>query len=233
MAITLYMLVEGNTEERFANQVLVPHLSTVDVFAEVSKVVTRGRRGRPEAQGGGRTYRAWKNDLSTWIKQQGHRPNVWFTTMLDVYGLGAFSDGFPGFDHWNTRHDAHQGVAMLEAAWAKDIGFERFLPHLQLHEFESLLLVDVAVLKQQFVERVLDVERLATEIKDACKPPEEIDDGHNTAPSKLIARHLPQYPRQKAVAGPSAVGQIGLSRLRKACPHFGAWLETMEQLAQA
>jgi len=52
MAIALYMVVEGNTEERFANQVLVPHLSKYQVCAYVSRVVTRGRRGSHEHQGG-------------------------------------------------------------------------------------------------------------------------------------------------------------------------------------
>jgi len=233
MAVALHILVEGDTEERFANQVLVPHLVGFEVCAYVSKVITRGRRGRPEAQGGGRTYRAWKNDLATWIKQQSHRPEVWFTTMLDLYGLGALSDGFPGYDECSDCPDPHVKVAKLEQAWAQDVGFHRFLPHLQLHEFEALLLVDVAVLKHQFIEQALLVDRLAAEIVATGKPPEEINDGRDTAPSKRIIRHVPQYDRQKADAGSSAARAIGLPRLREACPHFGRWLAALETLGSA
>ena len=230
MAVVLYMLVEGDTEERFATQVLAPHLIGFDVYADASKVITRGRRGRPEAQGGGRTYRAWKNDLTTWIKQHSHRADVWFTTMLDLYGLGAFSDGFPEFETCSAGHDAHERAAKLEEAWARDINFHRFLPHLQLHEFETLLLVDVTVLKHQFIEQAQRVDRLAEEIAASGKPPEEINDGQDTAPSKRIIRHLPQYDRQKADVGAWAAREIGLPRLREACPHFGAWLSKLEKL---
>jgi hypothetical protein len=233
MAVALYIIVEGKTEERFANQVLVPHLVSFAVCAYVSRVVTRGRRGGPEAQGGGRTYRVWKDDLTTWIKQQRHRPEAWFTTMLDLYGLADLSDGFPGYDTHGSCRDPQMKVAQLEQAWAHDIDFHRFVPHLQLHEFEALLMVDVAVLKRHFIEQSRQVDRLAAEIAATGQLPEQIDDGLDTAPSKRIIRHVPQYERQKADAGSSAARAIGLPRLREACPHFGAWLTQLEGLARA
>ena len=45
MAMTLYILVEGDTEERFADRVLVPHLADREIYAQASKVIVRGRRG--------------------------------------------------------------------------------------------------------------------------------------------------------------------------------------------
>ena len=232
MTAALYILVEGDTEERFANQVLVPHLINFSVCAYVSRVITRGRRGRPEAQGGGRSYRVWKNDLTIWIKQQEHRPNVWFTTMLDLYGLEALRDGFPGFDTCRDFADPYRKVASLEQAWKQDIDFYRFVPYLQLHEFEALLLVDSATLKHRFVEHTRQVDRLIAEIKDTGKQPEQINDGLETAPSKRIIRHLPQYGRQKADAGSSAAQTIGLPRLCEACPHFGSWVKSLEKLGR-
>jgi hypothetical protein len=230
MTAALYILVEGDTEERFANQVLVPHLANFEVCAYVSRVITRGRRGRPEAQGGGYTYEAWKDDLTTWIKQQGHRPQAWFTTMLDLYGLEALADTFPGFDACREFADPYKKVASLEQAWGQDINFYRFVPYLQLHEFEALLLVDSAMLKRRFVEHAKQVDRLTAEISDVGKAPEQINDGRQTAPSKRIIRHIPQYGRQKADAGSLTAAAIGLPRLRAACPHFGSWLEKLEKL---
>ncbi len=230
MAITLYMLVEGDTEERFANQVLVPHLVNHRVCAYVSKVVTRGRRGSHEHQGGGCTYRKWKDDLTTWIKQQHHHQDVWFTTMLDLFGLGAFSDAFPEYPQHANCPDPYQRVRNLEDAWFRDIGFARFVPHLQLHEFEAMVLVDVTVLKTQFVEHARKVNQLADAIASEGKPPELINDGQQTSPSHRIIGFLPQYERQKADVGSAAAREIGLPRLRKACPHFNQWLSRLEQL---
>lgn len=230
MSAALYIVAEGDTEERFANQVLVPHLVTHDVCAYVSKVVTHGRRGRPLAQGGGCTYSAWKNDLTTWIKQQSHRADAWFTSMLDLYGLGALSDGFPGYEACKELADPYEKVAHLEQAWAQDIACHHFVPHLQLHEFEALLLVDPSVLKHQFIEQADAVARLVAAIAATAKQPEEIDDGPETAPSKRIIVYLPQYGRRKADAGPSAAQEIGLPRLREACPHFGKWVARLEAL---
>jgi hypothetical protein len=233
VAVTLYIVVEGDTEERFANQFLVPHLLDFAVCAYVSKVITRGRRGSPQAQGGGSIYAKWKNDLTIWIKQHGHRGDVWFTTMLDLYGLAGFSDSFPGYERSKDCADPYKKVDDLERAWGEDIACHRFIPYLQLHEFEALVLVDVAVLKSRFIEQASQVDILAEEIRATGKSPEQIDDGHETAPSKRISRHLPQYERQKADAGSAAAGSIGLARLRVSCPHFGKWLEALEKLASA
>ncbi len=231
--VNLRIVVEGPTEKRFADQVLAPHLRQFDVLASASPVVTSGRRGNAKAQGGGRTYAVWRDDLASWIKKEGNRPDLWFTTMLDFYGLADFADGFPGFVECKRRGTPYDKVAGLEEAWAKDIGFHRFIPNLQLHEFEALLLVDLTVLKQQFIEHADRIDELVAEIHGTGQSPEEINEGKDTAPSKRIIRYLRQYDRKKPEAGPLAAASIGLLRLRQACPHFGAWLTKLEALGRA
>jgi hypothetical protein len=152
--------------------------------------------------------------------------------MLDLYGLAAFSDGFPGYDACRHIADPYEKVAGLEQAWGQDIGFPRFVPYLQLHEFEALVLVDASVLKLEFIEQHKHVDRLIAEIAGVNKPPEEIDEGRKTAPSKRIISHLPQYDRRKADAGSSAAQAIGLPRLCEACPHFGSWVKSLEKLGR-
>ena len=229
----LRILAEGFTEVRFANEVLIPHLAGFGVYGSASMVVTSGRRGSKEGQGGGCTYLAWKKDITDWIKAEGHRSDFWFTSMLDLYGLAAFTDSFPGYDECRGLPDPNKKVAGLEEAWGNDIGFQHFIPHLQLHEFEALLLVDLSVLKLQFIKQSREIDTLIAEIHDAGKPPEQIDEGRETAPSKRIIHHLPQYGLRKAGAGSLAAGTIGLPRLRRDCPHFGAWLAKLESLGNA
>jgi hypothetical protein len=230
VAVALYMIVEGDTEERFANQVLVPHLAPAGVCAYVSKVVTKGRRGDHKYQGGGRTYGKWRDDLTTWIKQQEHRNDVWFTTMLDLYGLAALKDGFPEYSEHEQCRDPHERVRKLEEAWSRDIPFQRFIPYLQLHEFEALVLVDVSVLGATFIENANSVASLISHIAEEKREPELINDGPTTCPSRRIIQYLPAYESQKADAGSLAAKTIGLPRLRQACPHFNEWLTRLEQL---
>ncbi len=228
--IRLFVVVEGDTEERFVSELLAPHLAGHEISAAASKVVTLRRRGNAAAQGGGRRYGHWKDDLSSWIRSQGHLPNVWFTTMLDYYGLAFFVDGFPGYRETPGQRDASDRVAQLESAWARDINFPRFIPYLQLHEFEALLLVNCGVFKEIFIEHQGAVDQLLAEVRATKKTPEEINDGKTTAPSKRIMKHIPGYSARKATAGSLAALKIGLPALRKACPHFNDWLYRLESL---
>jgi hypothetical protein len=230
---TLRVIVEGRTEARFVTQILAPHLGMRNVFACASPVITKGKRsGVREGQGGGDSYLTWKRDITDWIKQEGRHRDFWFTTMFDLYGLEKVRD-FPGYAQARCLTDPEAKVASLEAALGQDIGFERFIPYLQLHEFESLLLVDPTALRNMFIEQAKAVDDLAREIADTARPAEHINEGEETRPSGRISKHLPAYANNKVVAGIDAAGNIGLDRLVAACPHFGAWVQRLAKLGSA
>jgi len=65
-------------------------------------------------------------------------------------------------------------------------------------------------------------------IANAHATPELIDDGPDSAPSKRIIAHLPDYA--KPVMGPQLAELIGLEVIRAKCPHFNAWLSRLEKL---
>jgi hypothetical protein len=232
MGVRLIMVVEGDTEEAYANQVLKPFLAQRSVYVKASRVTTKGRRGGHLAQGGGRSYAHWQNDLTTWMKQdQGH--DVWFTTMLDLYGLAGFVDAFPGYEAAQEHRDPYKRVEVLEEAWKADIGHWRFIPYLQLHEFEALILADPQKLDWFFIEEE-DQEEIAALVEMVAKegPPETINDRPEHAPSKRIIQRLPVYDDEKPRAGPLVADKIGLSVLRGKCPHFGEWLSKLESLSE-
>ncbi len=112
---------------------------------------------------------------------------------------------------------------------ADELGFSRFIPYIQLHEFEALLLVDPNKLLNQFIGREKAVANLI-KIRETGKTPEHIDDGANTAPSKRIIDEIPEYTYQKAAAGPLVAKEIGLKKLRADCKHFGCWVSRLEAL---
>ena len=63
----------------------------------------------------------------------------------------------------------------------------------------------------------------------AYATPEDINDSPHTAPSKRLLAAMPGY--QKPFHGPLIACEIGLDAMRRACPHFHAWLQKLEALS--
>ena len=224
----LNFVVEGQTEEAFVNGVLRPHLGSYDIVATARCVTTRRDRRRPDRvhRGGLPDYGKARRDPERWMAEDG---GAVFTTMFDLYAL---PEDFPGFAEARRLNDPYERVASLEAALSADVGGHRLIPYLQLHEFEALLFSDPAKFDWEYLEHDRQIARLV-EIAEAHESPELIDDGLETAPSKRIAQHIPEYAYQKASAGPLIAQRIGIDRMRERCPHFAEWLGRLESLASA
>lgn len=225
MAVRLHFIVEGQTEETFVNRTLCPHLANLSIWVKARCVMTSRRRGVRHRGGIGK-YAQAKRDINAWMNED-QNPDARFTTMFDLYGLPR---DFPGFQDAAQRRDAYERVGILEDALSEGIADSRFIPYLQLHEFETLLLSDPQKLDSQFYDHSVGIRRLV-EVASGFESPERINDGINTAPSKRIADEIPEYGRMKASAGPIVAEKIGLPTLRLKCEHFGEWLGKLERLA--
>ena len=117
----------------------------------------------------------------------------------------------------------------MEDALSGEISDSRFIPYIQLHEFEALLLSNPQKLDSQFFDRSAEIQRLV-EMVSEFDSPELVNDGDDTAPSKRITDEIPEYEKTKASAGPIVAEKIGLSTLRSTCEHFGKWLGRLEAL---
>jgi hypothetical protein len=151
--------------------------------------------------------------------------------MLDLYGLGG---GFPGLTS-PPNLSGQEKAARIEHAIADDIGAEvpdlrpdvRFLPYLQVHEYEGLLFSNPAAFATSIGQGHLATQ--FQEIRDDFRTPEDINDDPNTAPSKRVLGLYPSY--RKVVRGTVAAKAIGIERMRQECPHFREWIERLEALA--
>jgi hypothetical protein len=119
----------------------------------------------------------------------------------------------------------------LEQAWQQDIGDHRFIPFIQLHEFEAYLFAEPSAFSLFYPHAEKRIGRLE-EIADLHDSPELIDDGQATAPSKRIAVEFPDYGGAKSTIGPLVGDLIGLPSIRRKCPHFDRWLTVLERLGQ-
>lgn len=223
----LYVFAEGQTEQTFADIMLGPHLNSCGVYLHHAILVSKGRRSGKVHRGGGRNYLAMKNDINRLLAQEKGN-DVFFTTMIDLY---AIPTSFPGFnDAEKLRHLPKERVAFLEAAFAKDVGDSRFIPHFQLHEFEAYLFCKPSEFSVSFEKHEKQIQALQ-KIADDHSTPEMIDDGPQTAPSKRIIQEIPAYESAKSVAGPQIAERIGLNVIRAKCPHFKDWISRLESLA--
>lgn len=219
------VLVEGQTERAIIEQVLAPHFGTHGLSLHAKLL------GKPGHKGGIRAFDAVRTEALALLRQE---PRSFVSTFLDYYGLPA---SWPGIG--DARGKAAQEkariveVAMHESVRQRlvDPGhLRRFLPCVQMHELEALLFVDPKLMAEGF-ERP-DLAEILAEIVQACGECEEINDHPETAPSRGIVRLFPSYRKGASLIAhaPIIARRIGLGAMRRACPHFNAWLTKIENL---
>ncbi|MBF0176730.1 MAG: DUF4276 family protein [Magnetococcales bacterium] len=223
--IRLHVTAEGQTEKAFVKAVLAPHLANHKVFADARCVLTsKDKRAGKKHRGGLISYSKAKDDILRWTRED-KDPACRFTTMFDLYAL---PDGFPGYADAKGLSDPYQRVRTLEHSLTKDIDDSRFLPYIQLHEFETLIFADPKKLDLEYLEHKRPIEKLVDMVGNGN--PELINDGRETAPSKRIRKEIPEY--DKAGSGVLVVEKIGVETLRRKCRHFNDWLTGLENLGK-
>lgn len=212
------LLVEGQTEETFANRTLVPHLYSLG-FVDVSVIVVATKRTANGAKfrGGVLSWGQLLKDIWPLVEDSG----ALVTTLIDFYAL---PHDVPGVSTLDVGWDARRRIAHVEAAVAAAIDQTNFLPHIVLHELEALLYASPNLVGAHFNDG--GVTRSMEADLTECFEPELVDDGSETAPSKRIMMHRPDY--LKTSDGPAILADIGLPSIRAACPHFDAWLVQVE-----
>ena len=107
-----------------------------------------------------------------------------------------------------------------------DEPMRRFIPYVQMHEFEGLLFSDASSLADGINRRDLDEAFRA--IRDNFNSPEDINDRPDSAPSKRIKQLYGGY--EKPLHGSLAAIEIGIDTIRRECPLFDGWLIRIEAL---
>ena len=217
----LFIIGEGPTEEAFVKAVLAPVLRLSNIVAKPLLMETS--RGH---YGGGlnldRTRRAVRNAL------QEHN-DAYISTMFDLYALDtSFSGVLESVGFAPSKRAAHI-EHLLHADIVARVGCrpERFIPHIQPHEFETLLFSDIGKLCD--AEPEWDKHRtVLSKIRADVANPEWINDSPQTAPSKRLEILRPRY--RKTTHGPASAIRITLDKIREQCPHFRQWFERLLQI---
>ena len=214
----IYLLVEGQTEEAFVNELLTPHYARWGRYLVPIVVKTS-----PGYRGGVVSYAKVRPQIEKLCKQDA---GAHVSTLFDLYALPV---DFPGKNRaaYPATASGRSKAQFLEAEMGRDIGQPNFIPHLLVHEFEALLFAQIEAFAQW-----TDDDQVLQPLRTLSRQmaPEDINDSPHTAPSKRILSAMPEY--QKTVHGPLIACDIGLDAMRAACPHFDGWLTVIEGLAQ-
>lgn len=226
----LLVHVEGQTEEDFVNEVLRPHLFAHGYEWVSARIVGNARQR--DRRGGIKGWDSVRKDVIRHLKENRH---CIATIMVDYYALPQSDErAWPGRAQAGllpfpqkaamVQNALHQDIS---AAMGVDFDTRRFVPYVVMHEFEGLLFSDC----QAFARGVGNSQLTGAlqTIRDQFTTPEEINDSPQTAPSKRVEALIPGY--QKPLYGNLAALEIGLDKIRHACPHFQDWLTRLENLA--
>jgi hypothetical protein len=220
--IRVHVICEGQTEEMFVNEVLSGHFLHRDICLIPSLM------GKPGHKGGNFKFERLFTDVRARLLSDS---TAYCTTFFDFYGL---PEDFPGKEKAQTKQaiseKANCLLTMLLAKLEAKLGaksLQRFIPYVQMYEFEGLLFSDPKKLASGINQPAL--AKSFQKIRDDFDTPEDINNSPDTAPSKRIEKLYSGY--DKPIHGSLAAIEIGLDALREECKQFDAWLTSMEALA--
>lgn len=213
----LIIICEGETEQEFCKDVLYSHFISKDIAIEAPLI--------KKTMGGIVAWEYIKSQILLHLTE-----DVVVTMLIDYYGIKDYHN-FPKWVESKAIVNKTDRMAFLENAMKEDIDDSvrfRFIPYIQLHEFEGLLFNNIDTFKRNIPENEFtDIRELESLINNNSNP-ELINDGALTAPSKRLVRLISGY--NKIVYGAILAQEIGLERLRAKAIRFNEWIAKLESI---
>lgn len=213
------IICEGPTEKEFCTDVLQPYFTPRNIQLHVPLIKKSG--------GGIVAWPVLKKQIESHLKSD---VTVVVTTLIDYYGIHE-KHAYPSWDVAHQNPHKSQVMDVLEQAMKSDIysgGRHRFIPYIQLHEFEGLLFTDKDVFLRNIRPQEFADKNGFEGIFDQFPNPEDINDSPETAPSKRLQQHIKGY--NKIVFGSLLAQETGLQKIRSKCPRFNNWVTKIETL---
>ncbi len=225
MTKRIIIIGEGQTEQSFCNDVLQPHFNAKDTLIQNPTIKKTG--------GGIVHWDALKTQIERHLKQD---QRAYITTLIDYYGIHDHH-AYPLWQKAEQLHDPCKRMNMVESGMHNDIAPDlrrRFIPYIQLHEFEGLLFSEMEVYDNSFERNEFgDYDYLLETIRDNPNP-ELINKGPETSPSKRLQRIIKDYhtdtENMKVYYGSALAHDIGLPKIRSKCPRFNDWITKLENI---
>lgn len=206
----LYIVVEGQTEQEFVNELMAPYLQESGIYSVTPVLIHTSRSGR----GGMVNYQHLYNTIKILLCSA--NTDFVVTTFIDFFRL---PNTMPDYAQCMAITDKIQCVEALEESLNKHIDDRRFFSYIQLHEFEALLFSSNKGFEYYFSEAY--AQKTAAIISSYANP-EDINTSPQGAPSKRILAIKPDY--NKVIEGNLIALEIGINTILDKCPRFAAWV---------
>lgn len=209
----IIIICEGPTEEEFCKKILTPYFQKQQIYVQSPLI--------KHSNGGIVRWDVLKKQIENHLKQD---RAAYVTLLIDYYGLYQKYE-FPDWEESLSIPDRSSRLDFLEQKMAQDIEESlryRFIPYMQLHEFEGILFNNLEIFDLLFnADEILDREELETIFRE-FENPEMINNSPDNAPSKRLKRIIKGY--NKIVYGNILAEEIGLTGIRSKCPRFNDWI---------
>ncbi|MEJ7679081.1 MAG: DUF4276 family protein [Segetibacter sp.] len=213
----IIIICEGQTEREFCKTSLFPHFISRNIIIQYPLI--------KKTSEGIIKWSEIKLQIENHLKEDA---TAYVTMLVDYYGMYKKHE-FPDWELSLKIADRNQRMDVFEKAMKDDVNGEfnyRFIPYLQLHEFEGLLFNNIETFTSQIpANEITDIKELES-ILNSYPNPELINDNPETAPSKRLHKLIAGY--KKVVYGNILAEVIGLERIRNKCPRFNLWITKLE-----
>lgn len=208
----LYIVVEGQTEEEFVKSVIAPYFQRYGIYSVTPVILHTSSAGK----GGFVNYQHLKNKVTSLLKSMGD--DVVVSMLVDFFRC----PNLPNKEVWDKIGNHKEQVATMEQSISNDIRDHRFIPYIQLHEFEALLFSSPAGFEAYFSD---EEAKKAVSVIDDFENPEDINTSPTGAPSKRLSSIRQKY--EKVVEGNVIALEIGMEKILAKCPRFKAWIDKL------
>jgi len=213
------IICEGETEKEFCNTILTPYFAKKEIFIQSPLI--------KKSMGGIVKWSELKKQITLHLTNDS---KAFVTTLIDYYGLYS-KYNFPLWHKAEQRPNKNERMEMLERGMLESIDDAvrfRFIPYLQLHEFEGLLFNEIDIFHEQIPKKELvGIDELTQTFKQYSNP-EMINNNRETSPSHRLERIILGY--NKIVYGNILAEAIGLDKIRAKSPRFNEWVKKLEEL---
>lgn len=208
----LYIIVEGQTEQEFVNEQIASYLRQYEIYEVKPILIHTSKNGR----GGFVNYQHLKNDAKRLLSSQ--KSDFVVSMFVDFFRCPEI----PQSERWNRKTNHLDQVEEMEKCVQEDINDTRFIPYIQLHEFEALLFASNDGFAGFFSEEQAGKTQ---QIINSYDNPEDINTTPEGAPSKRLLAIKEDY--DKVIEGNLIALEVGILRIMEKCPRFKAWIEKL------
>ena len=210
---TVFIMVEGPSEEEFVNNSIAPYLAEKGII----NAVPIGLETSPGFYGGDVKYKRYKSNAEKLLVSD---PAAIVTSLIDFYELRS---DFPGYTDALAMPSRLDRVEHIEQEISTDINNGRLVPYIQLHEFEALLFSDIRGFQNWFPLHVTHFQYIINHFAN----PELINDDPENTPSARIKRIAGKRKYNKRLHGALIALDIGMPAILLKCPRFRTWIDTI------